>query len=131
MERDLDQLFGHIYSAAPESRVVRKTLSPAIDVYEKDNQVHVQAELPGIPKESVSIEINGNVLTLSGESKQSKEYTKENIHYQERSFGSFQRRIALPEGVTADGATASYDNGILHISVPKVVSHPPIKIAIQ
>jgi HSP20 family protein len=133
MERDIDHLFGEVYSD-PISRgkvTTRAKFDPAVDIYEKDGTVHVLAEIPGIPKDKVDIEIHENVLTLSGENERSKEWSKEHTHFQERNYGKFQRKIVLPEGVNGDGAAAAYDHGVLHIKIPKSVPNPSKKIPIK
>jgi HSP20 family protein len=129
MERDIDSLFGQV--RFPNSRANTQKLLPAIDVYEKDNTVHVQAELAGVPKENVQLEINDNVLTVSGERKRSGEFTQDHVHYHERVFGTFQRQVTLPEGTSGKGATASYENGVLHVKLQKIVPNPPQKITIE
>lgn len=97
---------------------------PPIEVFEKDNLLTVRAELPGLTKDDVKIEITERVLTLKGERKQEKHEKGEGFITTERSYGSFLRQVALPEGVNADIAKATFKHGILEIQMPVTVKKP-------
>jgi HSP20 family protein len=90
-----------------------------MDVYEKDNAIVVKAELPGMKKEDVQVEIEGEDLIIRGESKAESEVKDEDYYRSERSFGSFYRRMPLPAGVTAEQIHASLTDGVLEVRVPK------------
>lgn len=92
----------------------------ALDVRETDEALIVEGSLPGIKPEDVDISISGNVLTIKGESKQEKEEEKDKYHYRERRYGAYQRTIALPVEVDADTADASFKEGVLTLTLPKV-----------
>jgi HSP20 family protein len=93
--------------------------SPAIDAVVQGDELHVRAELPGIdPDADVDIEIDNGVLTIAGERKQSQKHEGDGWYRNEMSYGRFERRIGLPEGVDAENVRASYDKGILEVVVP-------------
>jgi HSP20 family protein len=91
--------------------------NPQVDVFQRGDQIVVRADLPGLKKEDVSIEIDQNTLTIRGERRQELEDRNEGFYRSERSYGTFQRSIALPEGVTPDDAQASFNDGVLEITV--------------
>lgn len=91
--------------------------SPQIEVLRRDNQFIVRADLPGIERDAVKLEINNNRLTIQGERKQESEEKREGFYRSERAYGSFFREIPLPEGAKTDSAKATFKNGVLEISV--------------
>jgi HSP20 family protein len=91
---------------------------PALEVFERDNKLFVRAELPGLTKDDVKIEIAEGLLTIHGERKQEKEEKKAGIVRSERCYGTFFRQIALPEGASMDAAKATFKNGMLEIEMP-------------
>lgn len=97
----------------------RRRWIPEVDVYETDNEIKLKAELPGVNKEDIEVNIENNVLTISGEKKTEKEETEENYHRIEREFGRFKRGIRLPEGTDKESIQAKYNDGVLEVSVPK------------
>ena len=104
---------------------------PAVDIYEKDDQIVFEAELPGIEKDNIKVDVEGNLLTLSGEHR-SEEESKENGHYRrERRFGSFKRTFKLPFEVTEAHIDASYKDGVLTLKVDKPEEQKPKQITIN
>jgi len=93
--------------------------SPAVDIYETDNQIMVQAELPGIEKKDIALQLENNVLTLKGERRFEKETKQENYHRIERSYGGFSRAFTIPTIVDEEKIRADYKDGILKIELPK------------
>ncbi len=93
---------------------------PAINVKDNDKQVVVTAELPGVDKNDVQIDVNGDTLTIRGEKKEERSDRGENWWRRESSFGSFMRRIALPSEVDSGSTEAKMSNGVLEIRMPKV-----------
>mgnify|MGYP002621669406 CR=1 FL=1 len=91
----------------------------AVDVTEDDNEIVVRAEIPGIDPDKVDVSISGNSLLLSGQKDESYEDRGKDYYRSERRFGSFRRRIDLPESVDADRITAEYDAGVLLVRAPK------------
>ena len=94
-------------------------IAPSLDMYEKDDEIVVKAELPGIEKDKINISVSEGVLTLKGEVKKEKEVKEEDYFYSERSFGSFARSISLPTKVQEKKVDAKYTDGILEIRLPK------------
>lgn len=96
-----------------------QVLTPALDVKETDKEVVVKAELPGIEDKDVQLTIQDGILTLRGEKKDERKEDRENYHLVERSYGSFQRSLRLPESVDQDKAQARFDKGVLTVTLPK------------
>jgi HSP20 family protein len=114
-----------------EEGLVTGTWAPAVDIYETDDKVVLKAELPGLKKEDIDIQIRDNTLTLKGEKKFEKEVKEENYHRVERAYGSFQRSFTLPSTIKQEGIEASFKDGVLEISLPKVEEAKPKQIKIQ
>ena len=104
---------------------------PAMDLTEAEDHFVLKADLPGLGEEDVAIEIQDNTLTISGERKAESERTEQGWHRVERVFGRFSRSLALPEGVNADGVSASFDRGVLEVHIPKPEERKPRRIAIN
>jgi len=92
--------------------------SPQIDVLEREGQFAVRADLPGLSKEDVKVDVTDDLLTIQGERKQEKKEEREGYCYSECSYGSFYRAIPLPAGADASKATAQFHNGVLEIAMP-------------
>ena len=97
------------------------SFSPAVEIEEKDGTYIAKADLPGLEKDKIQVQVTGNVLTLSGErsTEVSKEDEQKGYYASERSYGSFSRSIALPGPVDEGAVTADYKNGVLTITLPK------------
>ena len=93
--------------------------SPAVDIYETDSEIMVQAELPGIDRKDIALQLENNVLTLKGDRRFEKETNQENYHRIERSYGAFSRAFTIPTIVDEDKIRADYRDGILKIALPK------------
>lgn len=94
-------------------------LKPEVDISEADGEFVLKADLPGLDKDDLDVEVGDGVLTISGKKEESSEEKRKDFHRRERRFGSFRRSFALPEGVSADKAEASFDKGVLTVTVPK------------
>ncbi len=99
--------------------------TPEIDVRQRDGQFVVRADLPGLVKDEVKVEVTDQMLTIHGERKHEKKEEHEGYLYSERGFGSFYRAIPLPTGADASKATAEFKNGVLEITMPAAA--PPAK----
>jgi len=104
---------------------------PAMDLVETEGDFVLKADLPGLKEEDVNIEVTENVLTVSGERKAEHEDKREGYVRVERSYGSFRRSLRLPKGVDAEAVTASFDNGVLEVHIPKPEERKPRRVAIQ
>jgi HSP20 family protein len=104
---------------------------PAMDLVETDEHFVLKADLPGLSESDVNIEVEDNVLTVSGERKAEHEDKREGYMRVERAFGAFRRSLTLPEGVDPETVTASFDNGVLEVRIPKPEERKPRRVAIQ
>ena len=93
--------------------------SPAVDIYETENEIIVQAELPGVERKDITLNLENNVLTLKGERRFEKESNQDNYHRIERAYGTFSRAFSIPTLVDDDKIRADYKDGILKIALPK------------
>lgn len=92
---------------------------PKVDVFENKDNLVLEAELPGMKREDFELSFENNVLTLKGERRFEKKEESDNYHRIERGYGSFARSFTLPQTVTAEGANAEFENGVLRVSLPK------------
>jgi len=104
---------------------------PATDLVETETDFVLRADLPGLSESDVNIEFDDNVLTISGERTSEQEDRKAGYYRVERSFGSFRRTLALPEGVDAESIRATFDKGVLEVTVPKPAQRAPRKVQIS
>ena len=91
---------------------------PAVDVIRRDEEIVIRADMPGIKPDEVKIEVEDDVLTVSGEHQEEKEEKKDNFLRRERSYGSFSRSLSLPPGVDAEAIEANSKDGMLEVTVP-------------
>ena len=125
---EMDQAFNGMGLARPEAGL----WSPAVEVKEQDGKLLVSAELPGLKKEDVKVEVTEDNLIVEGERKQEKEEKREGYYHSERSYGRFYRSIPLPEGAQVDKASAEFTDGVLQVSVPiPKIEHKLKEIPIQ
>jgi len=104
---------------------------PAMDLVETDDHFVLKADLPGLGPDDVNIEVEDNILTISGERKVEHETEREGFHRVERASGAFRRSLTLPEGVDLEDIAASFDNGVLEIRIPKPEERKPRKVSIS
>ncbi len=124
MRRDMDQLFGQRgYSSDGYS-------FPLVNVYDHNDDIVVTAELPGLSKDDVKVNVTGNVLTISGKRKPA---ASEGASYirRERSSGEFEKTVRIPARVTADKISAGFKNGVLTITMPKSEEYKPKTIPVE
>ena len=133
MERRLDEVFGRPFLPALWRRFPLETRgwAPAVDVFEKADKFVVKAELPGMKEEDVDISVVGDTLTIKGERKAETEVKDEDYYCCERSYGSFSRSIGLPSTVDAKKIEASFEDGVLEVSLPKAPEVKPKKISVS
>ncbi len=104
---------------------------PPMDLIETEGEYVLRADLPGLAENDVKIELDENVLTVSGERKAEHEHRKAGYYRVERSFGSFRRSLTLPEGVDADAIQATFNHGVLEVKVPKPAQRQPRRVRIS
>jgi HSP20 family protein len=141
-QREMDRLFEDFWRGfdlpafgGPER--IAGSVSPRIGISEKDDQIVVSAELPGLDEKDVEVTLTDNVLSIRGEKKLEKEEKERGYTYTERSYGSFERRIPLDVEVLSDKVSATFKNGVLTVTLPKSpeerkhVRHIPVGGAIE
>lgn len=118
MERFFDEFTGGRLLPG-ESRLSREARwIPSIDAFERNGSLVVRADLPGVTKDAVNVEVTENSLTISGERKKEFEEEKEGVYRHERAYGGFYRAFPLPEGVKPENVTATFSNGVLEVTAP-------------
>ena len=129
LQSEMNRLFNAAFDtpAAGGSR----RWAPPMDLLETDEQFVLRADLPGMGESDVNIELEDNVLTVSGERQAEHEEKGEGFHRVERAFGSFSRSLTLPKGVDPEGVAAAFDRGVLEVRIPKPEQRKPRKIAIS
>jgi HSP20 family protein len=127
----MDRLFDDAFTRPLSVRDGWSLATPAIDMFQTDNEIVVRASIPGIKAEEVQINVTGDVLTLKGEVNQEEERKDRAWHIREHRFGSFERSVALPTAVKSDRAEAVFENGILTITLPKADEVKPRTINIK
>lgn len=129
LSRRFDQLLGSSWLSS-RGDGQRESLSlpewsPSVDIAETENAYEIKAQLPGVKKEDVKVNLEQGVLTIQGERRQEKEEKDKKLHRVESAYGSFMRRFSLPEDVQEDNIDASYRDGMLMITIPKSEQRSP------
>ncbi|RIA92971.1 HSP20-like chaperone [Glomus cerebriforme] len=119
VSRIFDDLIKDLNVARRRNRPGSSTFTPAIDVHENEKEFIVNAELPGLKKDQINVDVHDNTLVISGEMKQDEKYKEGSTHIRERRYGSFTRGITLPPNVKPDDITAKFENGLLELMLPK------------
>ncbi len=104
------------------------TWLPAVDVWETESELVLSFDLPGIPQDKLAIELDDNVLTVSGERERTQQHEGDRFYRYERRYGTFARSVSLPQGVNEDAIKADYRDGVLEIHVPKPEEQKPKRI---
>ena len=104
---------------------------PAMDLVETEDHFVLRADLPGVAESDVKVELEDNVLTLSGERRHEQEVKKGGYYRIERASGAFARTLTLPEGVDAEAVEATFDKGVLEVRIPKPAERKPRRVAIS
>jgi len=112
---EMDRSFGHVFSHGSSNSAA---WMPAIEIYERDGQLQVRAELPGLKPEDVKVEVTDGTLVIHGERKYEHDENKKGVYRSERRYGQFYREIPLPEGADVERAKAQFNNGVLDIKLP-------------
>lgn len=120
LQDEMNRIFTSVVPFSGErEELFGQAWTPRVDIFENKESLELEAELPGMNREDFDLSFENNVLTLSGERKFEKKTDENNYHRVERSYGSFTRSFTLPQTVTAEGAKAEFENGILRVSLPK------------
>jgi HSP20 family protein len=127
LQNEMSRFLG---STLGEGNGQQRAWVPAVDVWETDKEVVYAFDVPGIPEEKISIELEDNALTISGERERTQEVSDERFYRFERRFGSFSRTIGLPQNVSEDQVKADYHDGVLEVRVAKPETPKPRRIQI-
>ena len=136
LQGEMNRLFSSFFDTPSASRggnggsTAARRWIPAMDLVETDEHFVLKADLPGMTENDVNIELENNVLTVSGERKTEHEEKHEGYFRLERSAGAFSRSLTLPEGVDADAIAATFDNGVLEVRIPKPAQPQPRRVQI-
>lgn len=121
--REIDRLFDEIFErefpAPRRAREITRVFVPAVDMYEKPDEIVLKAELPGMNRDDINIELTEDAITISGEIKREEEVKEADYYCAERTYGRFSRTIDLPVKVNMEKAEATYKDGLLEIRLPK------------
>jgi HSP20 family protein len=133
LQQAMNRVFNEFFrgGAGEEGSWGQYTWTPPVDIYETNDALVFTADLPGVSKDDVSIEVHQNTLTLRGERKHAAEVKDDRYHRVERADGPFQRSFVLPTMVDPEKVEATYRDGILELRLPKLETAKPRRIAIQ
>ena len=126
----LQDQFARARDWAPEARRA-PTFAPAVDIFETKDAIVLKAELPGVKPEEVNVNVENNVLTVSGERKLEARDEREGYHRVERTYGTFTRSFAVPNNVAADAVEAELTEGVLTVRLPKKAEAQPKKVTVR
>ncbi|MGX6449256.1 Hsp20/alpha crystallin family protein [Patulibacter sp. S7RM1-6] len=128
LQQEVNRVFSSFFepAAAPAS-----PWTPAVDLIERDGAFVLVADLPGVKPEDVAIEVEGDVLSLSGAREVRREVREGGTIRAERATGSFRRQLGLPEGVDAEAISARFEDGVLEVTIPKPERQKPRRVSIE
>ncbi|MFZ0958117.1 MAG: Hsp20/alpha crystallin family protein [Candidatus Sulfotelmatobacter sp.] len=127
----LNRLFRESFREGQDESLTTSSFAPAVDVYEDEHNVTLKIEVPGIDEKDIDVRLENNTLTVHGERKIEKEEKEENYRRVERHYGSFTRTFTLPTTVDAEKVAATYDKGVLKITLPKKAEAKPKQIKVN
>lgn len=134
LQEQVNQIFRDIFpemDSLEQSLLAPMSVAPKTDIYEEDDKVVLEMEAPGLREEDIHLTVEGNTLTISGERKQKEERKKGRYQRVERYYGSFSRTFNLPATVDPNSIQASYEHGVLHISMSKKAEARPRQIKVN
>ncbi len=105
--------------------------NPAVDIFEDGDNIYLKAELPGVSRESISLDVKDRILTLKGERRHEDEVKEDQFYRRELTYGSFQRSFTLPEAVSTEDIKAEFRDGVLKVTVPKPEERKPKQITVH
>ena len=120
LRKEMDNLWSRFFRETPSMGAFTEEWLPSVDMSETGKNFIVKAELPGLDAKDVKVSLSGDFLTIKGEKKKEEEEKDEHHHFIERYSGSFQRSFQLPTSVKGDKVEATFDKGVLKITIPKV-----------
>jgi HSP20 family protein len=130
IREEMEELFSRTFGEGADLWTVDR-ITPSLDLSETDSALEVRMDIPGMEAKDIDIQVNANVLTVSGERKEEREEKGKTYHRVERRVGSFSRSVTLPCPVKEDAVDAQYKNGILFIKLPKTEEAKARKITVK
>jgi HSP20 family protein len=130
LQSEVNRLFDTFFGGRPSSSAGARRWVPAMDLVETDDHLVLRADLPGLDRDDVNIEVKDGVLTVSGERKAEQEERADGYYRVERAFGGFSRSLSLPDHVDASKIAAGFDKGVLEVRIPKPEERKPQRIEI-
>ncbi len=131
LEQEINKLFNEFVPAQRAENVVVAPILPKVDVYETEDKVIVEAEIPGVKKEDIEVKVKDNNVVIKGEIKREEEKQDKNFFRAERFYGKFERVIPLFVEVKPEEAKAKIENGILRLEIPKATAEKEISIKVE
>jgi HSP20 family protein len=131
MQRSLNDLFENNLGKSMGQETALNTWTPAVDIYEDENQFLLKLELPEMNKEEIKINLNENTLSIQGERRFENEEKRDSYHRVERTYGQFYRAFTLPPNVNGEAISAEYKDGVLRLSLPKKEEAKPKQINVS
>ncbi len=132
LQHRINHLFNEPFFRSGEDDELRMgTWYPAVDMFDDDDKIVIKAELPGMDKKDISVDIENRVLTLSGERNYDNEVKEENYYRRERATGKFKRAFNLPADVDEDQIKADFKDGVLKVEIPKPEEQKPKQITVH
>jgi HSP20 family protein len=130
LQSEVNRLFDTFFGGGPANSAGARRWVPAMDLVETDDHLVLRADLPGLDRDDVNIEVKDGVLTVSGERKTEQEERTDGFYRVERAFGGFSRSLSLPDHVDASKITADFNKGVLEVRIPKPEERKPQRIEI-
>ncbi len=115
----------------PDDEMSLCAWTPPVDIYETENGIVLAAELPGVGKENISVEVKDNILTLNGERTANPNINEKKFYRRERCYGTFQRSFTLQQNIQPNLIKATFKNGVLEIEIPKPEEEQPKQITVK
>lgn len=130
LQGDMNRLFNTFFETPGDGSTQGRHWVPAMDLVEESEHFVLRADLPGLDEDDVKVEVEGDVLTLSGERRVEHREEQEGYYRLERSAGAFRRTLHLPAGAEPDAIHASFDRGVLEVRIPKPEERRPRRIEV-
>jgi HSP20 family protein len=130
LQNEMGRWMGQLAGTMTPGNGQSSTWLPSVDAWETEDELVLVFDLPGIPEDDITVELEDNVLTVSGERQRTAERSSERFYRFERRYGTFSRSVTLPAGVKEDEIEASYEDGVLEIRVPKPEEQKPKRIKV-
>ncbi|HXV33084.1 MAG TPA: Hsp20/alpha crystallin family protein [Gaiellaceae bacterium] len=130
LQNEMSRWMGGLSGGVAPGNGQSSTWLPSVDVWETEDELVLSFDLPGIDEDAIAVELDDDVLTVSGERERTSEHSGERFYRFERRFGTFSRSVTLPSGVKEEAISADYRNGVLEIRIPKPEEQKPRRIKV-